>query len=151
MATRLILLLLLLWSSISFGSETIEKMKLQREVVTKGFDRVTAESGFSYLSELEEVFRGILKQQLDFCAQKIEKLNEYFIGEDGVSEDYDITSIRANCLKDIRKWHLNSEKKFYKYKRVFLKRSLQKSISELNTMEDEEVRSIISSYKKLQP
>ena len=149
MAARIILFFLLLWSAFSYGSDTIKKMKLQRDTVTKGFDRASGKE-FSYLSELEELFQGVLKQQLSFCSQDIEKLNEYFLGEDGINENYDITSIRVSCLKDIRKWHLNTEKKFYKYKRLFLKRNLQESIGKLNAMEDEEIKSIISSYKKLQ-
>ena len=144
-----IAVVLLCWSFISLGSETVVKMRLQRDLVSSSFDLELSEINFVDVSTIEERFHEVLTQQFGFCSQKIERLNEYFLREEGLSDDYDITSIRKKCLKDIRKWHLNMEKKFYKYKRVFLKSTLKKNLEILKKSEEDEIKAIISKYNKL--
>jgi hypothetical protein len=140
---------LLCWSFVSLGSETVVKMRLHRDSVSSSFDRELTEVNFLDISTIEQRFHEVLTQQFSFCSQKIERLNEYFLREEGLSDDYDITSIRRRCLKDIRKWHLNMEKKFYKYKRVFLKSTLKKNLEILKKSEEDEIKAIISKYNKL--
>ena len=133
--------------STAFSQDTIIEMSKARSRLSNSLQLVVTEEMNVELGDIELKFREILLSQLSFCKKTIVELNSYFIKE--IEGEVDVKKLKENCLLSLRKWHINTEKKLFKLKRLELKKVVEKSLAKLRAMEEEQIKKVVESYKDL--
>ena len=144
---RIYFLFILLLPATSFSQETIVGMAKARAELSSSLQFIAFEGMSMEVGAIETRFREVLLSQLSFCKKPIVELNNYFVKE--IEGEVDVKKIKESCLLALRKWHINTERKLFKLKRIEIKKTLDKSLAKLREIEEERMKSVVKSYKDL--
>ena len=110
-------------------SDVLTTQKGLRDKISKSLSNVDSVSFPRQIFRLQNKYQKLAKIQMDEC-EDTEKIGD----------------LRNQCLMNLRNWQIDTEKKFFKAQREFLKDNYQKIIRELNKLEIETVNNVIKQF-----
>ena len=124
------LLLIISVSLLSIAhANVLQEHRSEREKVSKAINQIDSNNFARQVFEVKKKYQAIAKSQIEECEDS-EKVGDQ----------------RNQCLMNLRNWQVDTEKKFFKIQREYLKDNYQRLIRDLNELEEETVKNVIKQF-----